>query len=304
MSKGNEILIITVLLEAAFIMLITHYIYIVKNVEVFQQLLPFVNIGIVALTVLIIVSLRKQEENVKRITESRLLKAHLDDIEGLLKSINVQRHEHARHIQTIQSLIYLDEIEESKNYLNGIIDSYQPPQGFVNVGHPVLTALLNSKRKIAETKKINFAFSVGCSLSRLEIESWDLCSILGNIVDNAFDAVTMGDTENKAVSVEVKADNDNYAFCVHNNGPKITKKEAKRLFSAGYTTKNSDARGYGLYLVNKLVDSYKGKIEVVSEGKTTFIIYLPMKGEVDDKRDIFSCCSNNGDNSQKGSRTG
>jgi len=62
---------------------------------------------------------------------------------------------------------------------------------------------------------------------------------------------------------------------VYNTGPKISAKIKQRLFTAGYTTKESAARGYGLYLVKKLVDKYGGKIEVISRERTTFIVYLP-----------------------------
>ena len=66
---------------------------------------------------------------------------------------------------------------------------------------------------------------------------------------------------------------------VYNTGPKISKKAMQRIFTAGYTTKESEARGYGLYLVKKLVDRYGGKISVMSGERTTFIVHLPDKKE-------------------------
>ena len=46
---------------------------------------------------------------------------------------------------------------------------------------------LNSK-KVAEAKKIDFAFSVKCDFNNINMHPWDLCSILGNLLDNALEA--------------------------------------------------------------------------------------------------------------------
>ena len=59
--------------------------------------------------------------------------------------------------------------------------------------------------------------------------------------------------------------------------------DPSRIFEAGFTTKESDSRGYGLYIVNKLVNKYQGKIEVINKPKTTIILKLPRTGEFDDK---------------------
>ncbi|MDI6705551.1 MAG: ATP-binding protein, partial [Bacillota bacterium] len=66
-----------------------------------------------------------------------------------------------------------------------------------------------------------------------------------------------------------------YIIYVHNSGPRIPDRLKEEIFNPGVTTKGSPARGYGLYLVKKLVEEYGGHIEVISGDKTTFIIYLP-----------------------------
>ena len=71
---------------------------------------------------------------------------------------------------------------------------------------------------------------------------------------------------------------DNRIAYIANTGDTINDKQLPRLFMPGYT-KASEARGYGLYIVKSLVDSYRGRITVIRKPKTMFVISLP-KNEV------------------------
>jgi len=236
-----------------------------------------VDLVILVLSGLIIFSIRELEKGARKIAETNILKAHLRQVEDLLKAKQVQKHEHSRHIQTIQAMLYLDEVDKVAEYIEGIAGSYRYTEKIVCAGHPALTALLNTKQQVAETNKIDFAFAVKCDITKLNVHPWDLCSILGNLLDNAFDAALLEHTDRR-VAVEIKYEDANYILYVYNTSPKIPVKVKQRLFTAGYTTKESAARGYGLYLVKKLVDKYGGKIDVISRERTTFMVYLPDRG--------------------------
>jgi sensor histidine kinase regulating citrate/malate metabolism len=53
-----------------------------------------------------------------------------------------------------------------------------------------------------------------------------------------------------------------------------------RIFEKGFTTKSGEKRGYGLFSVKSLVESYGGEINVVSEeGQfTEMVVNLPNGG--------------------------
>ncbi|NLC07517.1 MAG: GHKL domain-containing protein [Syntrophomonadaceae bacterium] len=275
MFKDNNLLMIsTILIETLFIVLMNQQIYLAHDITNLKVLLPLANVLVVFMGGLALFSIKGIERNVKKRVEVNLLKAHLQQVEGLLNSLQSQKHEHARHIQVIQAMLYLEEIDKAKEYIDGIAQAYQPSDGIIHVGHPALTALLNSKCKVAETKGIDFAFSVKCNPLNIKMHPWDLCSILGNLLDNAMEAAVQN-TGNRRVALEIKYEDNQYVMYIYNNGPAITAKERKRLFEPGFTTKNSEARGYGLYLVKKLVDRYGGNIEVKSGERTSFIVHLP-----------------------------
>ncbi|MEG6615969.1 GHKL domain-containing protein [Peptococcaceae bacterium 1198_IL3148] len=278
MFKGNYlIVVITILVETMFIIIINQQIYIYQDIDRMKPYLPLVNILVFVLSALVIFCIKKIEQNAKKDYEVKILKSHLDQVENLSKILQTQRHEHTRHIQTIQAMIHLDEVQEAKEYIEGIVDRYWHMGDIIYVGNPALTGLINSKRGVAESKGIDFAIAVKCEIDKIAIEPWDLCSIIGNLIDNAIEAVIQ-ENNNRRIAIEFKYENSCYKIYVHNSGPKIENKV--NIFKAGYTTKGSEARGYGLYLVNKLVNKYHGKIEVYSSHKTTFIISIPDKEAV------------------------
>ncbi len=274
----NILTIVTILIQSLLIILINQIVFVSDNLDILKRLLLPANLIILILTVLVVSSIKEIEDNTKRKIEMKLLKTHLKQIEDLVTTLQVQKHEYARHIQIIQAMLYLDELDDAKSYINRISKNYRYSENMVYVGNPALTALLNSKKKIAESHNINFDFAIKCNIANIKILSWDLCSIIGNLLDNAFEAVSQRE-DNKNVGLEIKFEDKKYKIYVYNNGSKISPSEQSLIFKEGYTTKNSKARGYGLYIVESLVDQYKGEIEIKSGKKTTFIVSFPIEKE-------------------------
>lgn len=278
LKDKNIFTIITILIQSLLIVLINQIIFVSENLDTLKKLLPLVNIVILILTALVIFSIKEIGDSVKRKVEMNLLKSHLKQVEELVTTLQIQKHEYARHIQTIQAMLYLEEINSAKNYINGISKSYRYSEDIVYVGSPALTAILNSKRKIAENHNIDFDFAIKSDITEIIIPSWDLGSIIGNLLDNAFEVV-MQNKYDRTVGLEIKQEDNNYKIYIYNNGSKLSAEEQSLIFREGYTTKNSKARGYGLFIVKNLVDQYQGKIEISSGKKTTFIVNFPMQKE-------------------------
>ena len=76
----------------------------------------------------------------------------------------------------------------------------------------------------------------------------------GNLLDNAFEAVVCSQGP-KRVGFEIKHDKNSYIIYVYNSGPRIPDR-LKKDFPSWLYHKRSGARGYGLYLVKKLVEEY------------------------------------------------
>lgn len=103
----------------------------------------------------------------------------------------------------------------------------------------------------------------------------ELITIVGNLIDNALDAVM--NCERKQVHVSIHYQ-DKLIITVQDTGNGIRKDEIDKVFVKGYSTKGEN-RGYGLYLVNDSLKQINGNIHVDSLlGKgTTITIEIPYK---------------------------
>lgn len=284
-SNSPVITIFTVLFQSFFTAIVMLEISVVVDNKAIKMFTPFAAIIIFILTILVIVSITQVIDYAKKGEQARILKSHLRTVDELMTTLQAERHEYTRHVQTVQAMLFLGETEKACDYMDGVARRYWNDEGIAYVGEPLLTGLINSKKSMASSVGIDFGFAFKCDPRRLPIEPWDLCSLIGNLLDNAFEAAILEEHGRHSVGIELKDEQNYYVIYVYNTGPKIDNPE--KLFLPGYTSKGSHGRGYGLYIVKQIVEGCGGSIEVFSTPKTTFVVSLP-KGENDcDKNDEF-----------------
>lgn len=279
MSSDKQIILI-ILLQPLILLLFTSQIIVADNIINVQHIIPPINIIILTISIVTIITINNIEKKARYQTKAIMLKNNLGQVESLLKILQSQRHEYARHIQMLQALVELEKIDEAKQYINGIAESYWPDYEFYYVDNPALAALLNTKKALAEDLAIDFAFAVKCELKDLDIPPWDLCSIIGNLLDNAIEAAIQD--EHPRVAIEFMYADDAYLIYIFNNGSSIPPEA--QMFTPSFTTKGSSCRGYGLYLTKKLIDQYNGEIKITPLKKGTKVhLRFPDNNEVNEK---------------------
>jgi signal transduction histidine kinase len=278
----NIISVITIILQTFIILTISHMMLSSSTRFPLSIKTVIFDLFVVFMCILSILSLKKAGKNAQEIIELNMVKTHLNQIEVLMNNLSSQRHEFNRHIQVIQSMVYLELYEETRAYLRGITENPQRISAgkLINTGHPTITSIINTKHILAESMGIKFVVSITCDLSGIDMKSWDLCSILGNVIDNAIEAASLEKADPR-VAVEFKL-LDKYHIYVHNNGVRIADDDYDHLFEPGYTTKESEGRGFGLYLTKKLLTQYNGEIEVIPGQETCFVLKIPNRGYVND----------------------
>jgi len=100
--------------------------------------------------------------------------------------------------------------------------------------------------------------------------------VLANLIRNAVDAMSSGGTITISAQYEAKQ----IIFSVADTGCGIPREHLSTIFEPFFTTKDIEKGcGLGLTIVDEIVKSYDGKIDVVSVPNkgTTFIVTLPVK---------------------------
>jgi two-component system, CitB family, sensor kinase len=224
-------------------------------------------------------------------TELRELTGELTSIRGLAESLQSQAHEASNHLHTVVSLIELGRPEEAQQFATAELTAAQELTDLVvrSVEEPVLAALLLGKVAAASERGVELRIAEDIHVPADVFDPRDLVKIMGNLVDNAIEAVSGTPPPHQAtVAAEVVIrDGQHLILRVADSGPGLDADDAERAFQRGWSTKTDDrlhGRGLGLALVARAVHRYGGKIDVSRQGGAVFTVDLPFPAsDVDDQ---------------------
>ncbi|NSB16094.1 sensor histidine kinase [Clostridium beijerinckii] len=198
-------------------------------------------------------------------------------LEDFNKTLRSQRHDYLNHIQVIYSLMELEEFQEARNYIEPVYKDIVRISKALKTSKPAVNALLQAKLQVAEKNNIDMELEIKSNLNNLNMEPWDFCRIIGNIIDNAIFALKQK-PNNRYMLVELSEDLKNIRLNISNNGNCIPNEIIGKIFKEGFSTKNERGDGMGLAIAKEIVESFSGTVEVTSNDKrTSFEVILPKK---------------------------
>jgi two-component system CitB family sensor kinase len=214
-------------------------------------------------------------------TELAEVLRELEGVRTVTDALRAQAHEFSNRIHTIVGLIELGRHAEAitMSTEDAVVHQELIETLLGRVVDPTLTALLLAKAVVASERGISLRLADDTLLVGELDEPRDLVTVVGNLVDNALDAVASGPTANgRWVDVAVRTDGDAVVVSVHDSGPGIDPAIQERLFEEGFTTKEPGSqpmRGLGLALVQQVVRRRGGSVSVSTEGGAAFTVRLP-----------------------------
>ena len=217
-------------------------------------------------------------------TEYTKMMEDLSGVRYMVESMRANNHDFTNKLHVILGLIQMGKTDEAAEYIAHITTVQQNVvQNVVkNIVDPSVAALLIGKYARASELNIQFKIKSGSHLSRsdISIPSCDLVTILGNLLDNAMDAMNEKAEQPKELTAGLYSQPGALLLCVEDTGPGIEPERQRAIFENGYSTKG-DGRGTGLYVVSTLVHRYGGTISVESEPGygTSFTVTLTGEGE-------------------------
>ena len=189
--------------------------------------------------------------------------AQLEDLNGTLRA---QRHDFMNHLQVVFSLLELEDYKEASDYIERVYGDIRRVSRTLKTAHPAINALLAAKVSDCEARGAHVDLQIESPWIDLPVESWEMCRVLGNLIDNAMDA--MKDTPEPRLLIRLSESVQSYTFAIANNGPMIQPSIAERIFQRGFSTKG-EGRGMGLSIVRGIMESGGGKLTLTSDEKET-----------------------------------
>ncbi|MBA9083963.1 Ca2+/Na+ antiporter [Fontibacillus solani] len=213
--------------------------------------------------------------------ENAVMSVHSEykgSMENLFRTIREQRHDYNNHLCTVHAFVTLKKYDALQKYVENLVGETDEINDILNIDCPAIIALVQAKKSQAVSNNINFEYQffkfTGNEFDH--IKAIDLVKILGNLIDNSFEAIKENTTKDNRhlsiVKLTGKKNGRKITFTVYNNGPQIPENELNKIFASGYTTKKHGS-GLGLSIVKKIVDKNNGFLFVESESYgTSFIV--------------------------------
>ncbi len=202
-------------------------------------------------------------------------------------ALRAQTHEFMNKMHVIMGLIDMEAYDELKEFTKEVAYNRQSEVSYVVTRLRDITLAGFILGKISRSRELDIDFSLSEESeihNDLEVPSvHDLVLIVGNIVENAFDALANHEGE-RIVSLSILDFDKEIVITVEDSGPGINEKFINNLYERGVSSKGK-GHGYGLYLVKQCVENLEGTIDIESSSEgTTFTVRLPIKrdGEIND----------------------
>ncbi len=198
-------------------------------------------------------------------TELQSVTGELDVVRGLTESLRAQNHEAANRLHTVVSLIEMGRSEHAIDFATEELRVAQDLTDRVvgSVQEPVLAALLLGKTADAAERGIELTVDGAVVADELPVRPRELVTVVGNLVDNAVDAVMeQNGGTHRRVAVHLEGDTSHVRVVVEDSGAGVRPEDAERVLERGWSTKASGGRGIGLALVGQVARRHHGTVEV------------------------------------------
>ncbi|MBF6327173.1 sensor histidine kinase [Nocardia transvalensis] len=210
-------------------------------------------------------------------TELRDMMGELNSMRGLADSLRAQAHESANRLHTVITLVELGRPREAVEFATAELRLSQALIDRLTgaVQEPALAALLLGKVDQALERGVELTVAEDTALdSTAPLSAHEMVTLVGNLVDNALDAVAQ--SPDAWVEVTVRQDDSQLYLRVADSGAGMSEEVFTRAMERGYSTK-TDHQGLGLALVRRLVARYGGTLHAERTPEAAVVVRIPRR---------------------------
>lgn len=250
---------------------LTYALYYSDEVEQVAMKLGFVILPFTLLSsfiiLMVITALEKYEQLEKAQQLAKIRESYYQNLKQHEDRLRQLRHDMRNHLFIIQTLLVEKNQEQALSYLEELLDS-NALEGYKRFcENETANAVLRVKVDTILQANLEHDFKIEIP-RQISIADLDLCSLLGNALDNAIEAAISA--ENKKIIMRCRCDKGAFMLKVINHFSGYIDKELK-------TTKlDKENHGFGLSSMKEIAVRYNGYLETyVSNNIFELVIFLP-----------------------------
>ena len=261
LKQGSNIIIVSIIGVIITIILNSiAYNIATSNNQIFMVYYVLASSGLAGFLLLLlnIIILDKDVMNTELLLTKKMLhqqKNFFSQEKAVINELNIKGHDLKHKLIAMKNQIK----DEEFNELNEVISSYD---SFIKTGNETVDVILTAKEIICSKNHIRFTAMVDGKAIDFIKES-DIYSLLGNILDNAIEAVSkIEDEKKRVINLSIRKENgflliseDNYYIgdiVFENSLPKTTKE-------------NKIYHGFGMKSVAIIVEKYRGNLKITAK---------------------------------------
>lgn len=186
-----------------------------------------------------------------------LIEKHFEEVQSIYDKMRGWRHDYHNHIQALLALVGDD--ERTRDYLWKLNKDLTEVDTVVKTGNVTVDAILNSKLALIKSKAIPVD-AVAKVPDDLKISEIDLCAIIGNLLDNAIEAVLPLPPEARFIRIYIGMLKSQLYISVTNS----TASEPRKI-GEKYVSTKGEGRGVGLMRVDSIAKRNGGTVNRQNE---------------------------------------
>ncbi len=224
------------------------------------------------LTVVITVTLMNRSVE-KRIGEyqDKVLKTQRDEVQSIYRTMRGWRHDYHNHMQTIKAYLSMNQVEETLTYLDHLEGDLDAIDIAIRTGNISVDAIVSSKLSVAAKKNV----AVDCTAKmpeQVQATDVDLCTILGNLLDNAIESCEKVPEEKRFIRLYIGVFKKQLYISVTNATAESRRKKLTELVS-----EKKGSHGFGLRRIDLVAEKYHGFVNRKNEpGVFATEVMLPL----------------------------
>ena len=180
------------------------------------------------------------------------------DMQSLYERQGRKLHDYKKQLGIVQELLNSGDISAATEYVEQLTKSISVEIAEVNVGHPVVNAVLNQQYRIAKEKNIGMTFAVS-DLKSIRISDEDIVVLLGNLLENAIHECEKVISAGRMASIQVKFVEKDGNIIIMVKNP-VTR--TVDIIDNKVQGDNSAGHGIGLTNVEHVASKYDGSFAI------------------------------------------
>ncbi len=215
-------------------------------------------------------------------TEIQVMAEELTGVRRYLEALRIQKHEFLNQLQTLSGLLHLGEYDRATHFLSTVVEDRTNLVSLVirRIRVPEVGGLILAKMGRCRELDIKMNLDENSFLGESSgIAPRHLVAVLGNILENAMEAVAFLEPSRQVVDFGIYHESGRLLISVRDRGEGIPEELREKILGKGVTTKKTPYRessGFGLFNVMRVVELYRGELHLESsEEGTECIVDFP-----------------------------